>query len=52
MTLSVLNQRLRDRFWRLNNLYFIADKEGKVIRFKMTPEQYAYYDGLHYRNIF
>ncbi len=43
--------RLKDRFWRLNNLYFIENKEGKSIRFKMTPEQLAYYDGMHDRNI-
>ncbi|WP_163836863.1 terminase [Spartinivicinus ruber] len=46
-----VQQLLRNRFWRLNNLYYITDKEGHVIRFKMTPEQLEYYEGLHNRNI-
>ncbi len=25
---------LRDRFWRLNNLYFITDKQGNKVRFR------------------
>ena len=43
--------RLRDKFWRLNNLYWITDKRGKPVRFKMTPEQQAYFEGMHTRNI-
>ena len=27
---------LRDKRWRLNNLYFITDKQGKKVRFRMT----------------
>ncbi|MDE9427449.1 terminase [Xenorhabdus bovienii] len=42
---------LRDKLWRLNNLYWITDKEGKTIRFKMTPEQLEYFEGMHTRNI-
>jgi hypothetical protein len=42
---------LRDKRWRLNNLYFITDKAGKKVRFRMTDEQLEYYDGLHTRNI-
>ena len=33
---------LRDRFWRLNNLYFITDKQGKKVRFRMTQEPVSY----------
>ncbi|SPY68227.1 Uncharacterised protein [Providencia stuartii] len=29
---------LRDKLWRLNHLYWITNKEGKPVRFKMTPE--------------
>lgn len=43
--------RLRDKFWRLNNLYWITDKRGKPVRFRMTPEQLAYFEGMHTRNI-
>lgn len=42
---------LRDKHWRLNNLYFITDKRGKKIRFRMTREQLEYFDGMHTRNI-
>jgi hypothetical protein len=42
---------LRDKRWRLNNLYCITDKQGKKVRFRMTDEQIEYYDGLHTRNI-
>lgn len=42
---------LRDKRWRLNNLYFITDKQGKKVRFRMTDEQVEYFDGLHTRNI-
>ncbi|MGC0826657.1 terminase [Pantoea agglomerans] len=42
---------LRDKLWRLNHLYWITDKEGKPIRFQMTPEQLEYFEGMHTRNI-
>lgn len=44
-------KRLRDKTWRLNNLYFITDKRGKKVRFRMTTEQIEYYEGIHTRNI-
>lgn len=43
--------KLKDRLWRLNHLYYITDKNGKKVRFKMTPEQLAYYEGEHTRNV-
>jgi hypothetical protein len=42
---------LRDKRWRLNNLYFITDKQGKKVRFRMTDEQVEYFEGIHTRNI-
>lgn len=42
---------LRDKRWRLNNLYFITDKAGKKVRFRMTDEQIEYFEGMHTRNI-
>lgn len=42
---------LRDKFWRLNNLYYITDKQGKKTRFRMTAEQIEYFEGIHTRNI-
>ena len=46
-----LKKNLKDRFWRLNHLYYITDKTGKKIKFKMTPEQLEYFNGMHTRNI-
>ena len=42
---------LRDKLWRLNNLYYITDKRGHKVRFRMTPEQLAYFEGMHTRNL-
>ncbi|MGJ8525189.1 hypothetical protein LMG33818_000897 [Halomonadaceae bacterium LMG 33818] len=43
--------RLKDKLFRLNNLYFITDKRGKKVRFRMTPEQLSYYECMHSRNL-
>lgn len=43
--------KLKDRLWRLNNLYFIEDKDGKSVRFRMTAEQLHYFEEMHSRNI-
>lgn len=48
---EILKKNLKDRFWRLNNLYFITDKKGKKVKFRMTPEQFEYFNGMHTRNI-
>ena len=43
--------RLKDTLWRLNNLYYIKNKNGKRVKFKMTPEQYKYFTEEHSRNV-
>lgn len=43
--------KLADRFYRLNNLYFIQDKRGKKVKFKMTKEQLDYFDNEWHRNV-
>jgi len=48
---SLSPELLADRYWRLNNLYYITDKKGKKVKFKMTPEQYHYYSNMHNRNV-
>ncbi|WP_411268287.1 terminase [Pseudohongiella sp. O18] len=42
---------LTNRDWRLNNLYWIKNKEGRRVKFRMNPEQRDYYDRQHTRNI-
>lgn len=46
-----LRKRLKSRFWRLNNLYWIEDKKGKPIQFKMSREQYDFYKNQWHRSI-
>jgi len=46
-----LKKRLADRSWRLNNLYWIKDKGGRIVRFKLNPVQVDLDEGLHNRNI-
>lgn len=52
MTLTQeIKEKLKNRFWRLNNLYYIQDKQGKRVKFKMTTEQLEYFDNMHTRNV-
>mgnify|MGYP000509375562 CR=1 FL=1 len=44
-------KKLHDRFWRLNNLYKIVDKDSNVVTFKMTDAQERLYRSMHTRNI-
>lgn len=43
--------KFRDKLWRVNHLYFITDKNGQKVRFKMNAEQLAYYEKEHNRNV-
>ena len=40
-----------DRRWRLNNLYYITDKEGRRVRFEMNAAQLALFAGMHTQNV-
>jgi len=42
---------LGDWRWRLNNLYFITDKAGKRVQFKMNWAQESLFNGMHYLNV-
>jgi hypothetical protein len=42
---------LGNRYWRLNHLYYILDKQGNHVLFRMNPVQYALYFALHFLNI-
>lgn len=39
---------LGDPWWRLNNLYWIKDKQGKIVKFKPNWAQKALYEGMWY----
>lgn len=46
-----LAKNLRIQDWRLNNLYWIKDKENRKVKFVMNPEQREYYENQHTRNL-
>jgi hypothetical protein len=37
--------------WRLNNLYWITDKDGRRVQFRLNWAQAALYDEMHYMNL-
>ena len=41
---------LSDWRWRLSNLYFITDKEGRRVQFGMNWAQESLFDNMHYCN--
>lgn len=44
-------ERLKDREWRLNNLYKIVNKTGQVVRFKLNTAQRRLLNEMHFLNI-
>ena len=51
MAAAILKEKLSDPWWRLNNIYKIKDKEGRVSVFKMNPAQKDMYTKMHWRNV-
>lgn len=49
--IETLKEKLGDRKWRLNNLYFVKDENGNKVLFKMNPVQEALHDNLWFFNI-
>lgn len=45
-----LQGRLNDPLWRLNNLYWIENKAGRLQRFAMNAAQLRLHEGLWHRN--
>jgi hypothetical protein len=48
---QAFNETLGDWRWRLNNLYWITDKEGRRAKFQMNWAQEALFDEMHYLNV-
>lgn len=46
-----LQEKLNDRFWRLNNLYYITDKGGNKVLFRMNWAQRQLYKSMWYLNV-
>lgn len=51
LTAEDLKKNLGDRWWRLNNLYWILDKYGKPILFKPNRAQRRYLASRHFLNV-
>ena len=51
LPLDELKELLSDPHWRLRNLYWVANKEGKAVPFKPWPEQEKFLDNIWYRNV-
>ena len=51
MTESEFAEKLKDRYWRLNNLYWVVNEKGKRVIFKMRPAQEQFYWQMAYRNV-
>lgn len=46
-----MDKRLLDKEWRINHLYQIRDKEGRLIQFKKNRAQEHYSKNFWYRNL-
>jgi len=42
---------LNSQYWRLNNLYYIIDKNNRKVLFRMNKPQEKFYKDMHYWNI-
>ena len=51
MTLEDIQEGLLNPWWRICNLYWIVDKDGRPIPFTPNPEQAEFFHSLHTRNV-
>ena len=49
--LEKIDPRLADREWRLENLYWVVNEDGKLVRFKLREAQRELMRNMHNRNI-
>lgn len=48
--LAKLLTLLKDKRWRMDNLYIVLDDKGKIVQFKMRPEQVHLFENRHSQN--
>lgn len=48
---ETLKNNLMDRMWRLENLYYLTDRDGKKVKFKLKAAQRYLLQNLHYFDI-
>ncbi|MCP4116474.1 MAG: terminase [Desulfobacteraceae bacterium] len=46
-----LKEKFSDKWWRLNNLYYIVDEDGQRVLFKPNIAQTCLYDNIWYQNL-
>lgn len=51
MTEAEIKQKLKDPWWRIRNLYYILDKEGRTVLFVPNEAQEKFIADLWFRNI-
>lgn len=51
LDIETIKEKLGDRKWRLNNLYFVKDEMGRKVQFVMNPIQEWLHDHLWFFNI-
>jgi len=51
VTEAELRINMKDQYWRLNNLYWIIDENGKRIKFRMNAVQALLFFGMWFLNI-
>ena len=49
--LADLKERLKDREWRIDNLYYIKNKDGNKVKFFRNPSQKKFWNEMWYNNI-
>lgn len=49
--LKIFSEKLKDPFWRIQNLYQIIDEDGKVVPFVLRGEQIQFLKESHTRNL-
>ena len=49
--IELAKQRLADPLWRINNLYWIINKKGKLVKFQLNWAQKQLYDDMWYCNV-
>ena len=48
---NITPEQMRGKLWRMENLYYIQDKAGNRVLFKLWPEQRELIGGLHRKNL-
>lgn len=46
-----IEEKLRDKWWRLDNLYMIENEQGQLVRFRLRPAQRLLFEMMWYLNI-